>query len=981
MSIRLRELIRAVRACKTAQEERAVIAKECALIRTAFKENNVQYRHRNVAKTIFIQMLGYPSHFGQLECLKLIASPNFPEKRIGYLALMLLLDERTEVLMLVTNSIKNDLEHDSQFVVGLALTAVGNLATADMARTLAQDVARHLESSNPYVRKKAALATIRLLKRVPELAEDYVDKIVALLKDRSHGVLISAVQLMIDVLNLEDDQDASIKQKFSRVVPTLVKMLRNLLNLGYSPEHDIAGIADPFLQVKLLRLLQTLGHKNDEASEAMNDVLAQVATNTETNRNAGNAILYECVRAIMTVESESGLRVLAINILGRFLINRDNNIRYVALNSLAKVVSDDPAAVQRHRSTILDCLKDPDVSIRQRALELTYQLVNQNNVQELVREMLNYLVVATGHDHRAHLCSRIANVVDKYAPSPKWQIDVVVTMLSIAGNNCDDSLSSTAVAYICVAEDPALQGYATHKLFHLLRDELPQVQLALVHVAVWCIGEFGDALLNDCEVPESDDDPIFGGNLTIAPEPENEKKNGDEISGAVLTSMKRTHYEAIPVAEILGLLEAVLKSHLATVQTKSYVLTSLAKLATRFTEGKEETADLVASFATSMNLELQQRSCEYAALLEDKWGSVRPEALARMPAMDMAAAKASTGGPTDFSDLDALPDQAIDTIPGDEPVAAAVAPPAAAGGPTSLLDLDDIFAGGSQDPPPPAQQPPPAAPATDVDLLSDIFAGGQAPPQPPPADPFGGMPAEPAPQPPSMMVQAAAAPPIDAFEKDGLKITMECTKDGAGIDVLCTFTNATPKPMERLIFQAAVPKYVTMEMKPASASTLPPNSNSVTQLVKVHNTQPAKALMMRLKIRYQVGGRQIEEQVRLLSFSFSDFLLYRPRSHPSHPSNSYHLMCRGHRSIHLSFETKKTTTAITELRTPDNVPPPTNDTTPSTLDGGAPTFTYLDSVVSSTTPHTFVSRKISRKQTPSPAILCEMSSSVLDNYL
>ena len=57
MSIKLRELIRSIRACKTAAEERAVVARECALIRTAFKEDDNQFRHRNVAKLLFIHMM------------------------------------------------------------------------------------------------------------------------------------------------------------------------------------------------------------------------------------------------------------------------------------------------------------------------------------------------------------------------------------------------------------------------------------------------------------------------------------------------------------------------------------------------------------------------------------------------------------------------------------------------------------------------------------------------------------------------------------------------------------------------------------------------------------------------------------------------------------------------------------------------------------------------------------------------------------
>ncbi len=50
-----------------------------------------------------------------------------------------------------------------------------------------------------------------------------------------------------------------------------------------------------------------------------------------------------------------------------------------------QVVSVDTAAVQRHRTTIVDCVKDADVSIRRRALELVYSLVNEGNIKNLTR--------------------------------------------------------------------------------------------------------------------------------------------------------------------------------------------------------------------------------------------------------------------------------------------------------------------------------------------------------------------------------------------------------------------------------------------------------------------------------------------------------------------------------------------------------------------------------------------------------------------
>jgi AP-1 complex subunit gamma-1 len=214
MSVKLRDLIRTVRACKTAAEERAVITKESALIRTAFKDESTEFRHRNVAKLLYIHMLGYPTHFGQIECIKLLASGKFNEKRIGYLALMLLLDERQEVLTLVTNSLQMDLCHANHFVAGLALTALGNIGSAEMARDLARDVDNLLKSPLPYVRKKAALCTIRLLTRVPDLIDTFLPNVVVLLTDKNHNVLLTGVSLVTAVVEIEP----AYVEKFTRLV-------------------------------------------------------------------------------------------------------------------------------------------------------------------------------------------------------------------------------------------------------------------------------------------------------------------------------------------------------------------------------------------------------------------------------------------------------------------------------------------------------------------------------------------------------------------------------------------------------------------------------------------------------------------------------------------------------------------------------------------------------------------------------------------
>lgn len=50
-----------------------------------------------------------------------------------------------------------DLNHSNQYIVGLALCALGNICSAEMARDLAPEVERLLQFRDPNTRKKVSL--------------------------------------------------------------------------------------------------------------------------------------------------------------------------------------------------------------------------------------------------------------------------------------------------------------------------------------------------------------------------------------------------------------------------------------------------------------------------------------------------------------------------------------------------------------------------------------------------------------------------------------------------------------------------------------------------------------------------------------------------------------------------------------------------------------------------------------------------------
>ena len=138
-----------IRNCKSKEAEVKRINKELANIRSKFKGDKTldgYQKKKYVCKLLFIFLLGHDIDFGHIEAVNLLSSNKYTEKQIGYLFISVLISQNSDLINLINQSIKNDLNSRNPVHVSLALQCIANIGSKDMAEAFATDVPKLLVS-------------------------------------------------------------------------------------------------------------------------------------------------------------------------------------------------------------------------------------------------------------------------------------------------------------------------------------------------------------------------------------------------------------------------------------------------------------------------------------------------------------------------------------------------------------------------------------------------------------------------------------------------------------------------------------------------------------------------------------------------------------------------------------------------------------------------------------------------------------------
>lgn len=553
---------------------------------------NSYQRKKYVWKLVYIHVLGYDVDFGHAEVMALIRSGKYSEKHVGYTALSLLLRSDDPMMNSILATIRKDVTTPgpatsknsaptTDTAQSLALCSIANISGLEMIQSLHSEVQHTLvaKSSTPCVKKKSALCLLRLVRTSPKLVSgrEFAPQMAQLLKDKHLGVLTSTTSLLYGLASQNPTE-------YQSLIPYAIHILAMLvLEKACAREYLYYRTPSPWLQIKLLKFLQLYpqalaGQENGNQEQhiaQLISVVSKILTETDVSdsinkSNADHAILFEAVNLIVTWGSSgpAQLREGAMKLLGKFISVREPNIRYLGLLTMAKLAQLDGTAdsIKKHQATVLVSLKDADISVRRRALDLLFVMCDTDNAERIVDELVAHLVMADAAI-REEMVLKIAILAEKYATDLRWYVDTILKLIAISGDHVSDAIWHRVVQIVTNHPQGDLQAYTAATL--LVAASPRRCHETSVRVAAYVLGEFG---------------------FLVAERP---GMSGEEQF-------------------------RILHQHWATSdpKTRAILVSTYAKLANLYEECRPLVAPVFARCKNSVEVEIQQRSAEYAAMRE-----------------------------------------------------------------------------------------------------------------------------------------------------------------------------------------------------------------------------------------------------------------------------------------------------------------------------------------------------------------------------
>ncbi|XP_052336451.1 AP-3 complex subunit delta-1-like isoform X3 [Oncorhynchus keta] len=479
----LQDLVRGIRNHK--EDEAKYISICIDEIKQELKQDNIAVKSNAVCKLTYLQMLGYDVSWAAFNIVEVMSSSKFTYKRIGYLAASQCFHESTDVIMLTTNQIRKDLSSPNQYDTGVALTGLSCFVTPDLARDLANDIMTLMSHTKPYIRKKAVLIMYKVFLKYPESLRPAFPRMKEKLEDPDPGVQSAAVNVICELARRNP-------KNYLSLAPLFFKLMTSSTN--------------NWVLIKIIKLFGALTPLEPRLGKKLIEPLTNLIHST-----SAMSLLYECVNTVIAVlislssgmPNHSASIQLCVQKLRILIEDSDQNLKYLGLLAMSKILKTHPKSVQSHKDLILQCLDDKDESIRLRALDLLYGMVSKKNLMEIVKKLMLHVDKAEGTTYRDELLTKIIDICSQsnyqYITNFEWYISILVELTRLEGTRhghliasqmLDVAIRVKAIRAFAVAQMATLLDNA-----HLLTGNTQHSGICeVLYAAAWICGEFSEHL-------------------------------------------------------------------------------------------------------------------------------------------------------------------------------------------------------------------------------------------------------------------------------------------------------------------------------------------------------------------------------------------------------------------------------------------------------------------------------------------------------